>query len=293
MFNKQANINKPNFFVIGGAKCGTTALGKWLKEHPEIFVCNKETHYFRLQQEEGFKFLIRNQHKLARKLVNSEQQYLANFNGLNGVKNQLVIGEVCLSYLNAQSAEAIYQFNSNSKIIAVLRNPIDRAFSAYRHLKANNKIAQSFIELIQKEDILLYSNNINDPVSLIINSGLYGNSLAHYFVKFSKQQIKLYLFEDFAQNPLDTMQGIYRFLGVDDLYTPKDMRDFLIPANLPLAESAMHKLLDFDSFSRSNSPEIEQKLMQLDKHKLIKLFEQDIKLLENLSGLDCSRWLDA
>ena len=140
-------IRKPNFFIVGAAKAGTTALYYYLKRHPDVFMCPiKEPHYFssdiRYENFSTFHKRVHSKLKIRDYLQNSQlyevhidwvtgwMDYLALFRESNGEK---AIGEASTGYLYSESAAAnIAEKCPKAKIIIVLRDPIERAFSHYK-----------------------------------------------------------------------------------------------------------------------------------------------------------------
>ena len=106
-------MKRPNFFIVGAPKCGTTALYQYLNEHPQIYMSDiKEPAYFR--QRSNFK---------------TEADYLALF---AGARDEIRLGEATPSYLRSPEAtEAIYRFDPDAKIIIMLRDPVSLMMSTY------------------------------------------------------------------------------------------------------------------------------------------------------------------
>ena len=121
----------PNFLIIGAAKSGTTALYRYLYDHPEIYMSErKELHYFSYPETSK---LTKGPHTYKRLSVSTLAEYMTFF---DGARDEIAIGEASPSYLYLPgTAERIYQLLPNVKIIAILRNPVERAFSAYMHAR--------------------------------------------------------------------------------------------------------------------------------------------------------------
>ncbi|MBF0381983.1 MAG: sulfotransferase [Magnetococcales bacterium] len=122
-------MNRPNFFIIGAPKCGTTSMAAWLAAHPQIYMSPiKEPHFFNNDHQHG------------------EIDNLADYNQqfANATEEQKAIGEASVWYLTSTVAVAnILQFNPDAKFIVMLRNPIEMAeslhdqmlFSQYEHIE--------------------------------------------------------------------------------------------------------------------------------------------------------------
>jgi len=129
----------PDFFIVGAPKCGTTAMYIYLKEHPEIFMPEeKELHYFGSDLKS---------HWFQRDL----NKYLSHFSACNGKKR---VGEASVWYLySKKAATEIKDFSPSSRIIIMLRNPIDMMYSNYYQFLYNgNENLPSFNEAIEAEE---------------------------------------------------------------------------------------------------------------------------------------------
>ena len=123
----------PNFLVIGAAKAGTTSVYEYLKQHPQIWMSPlKETNFFALEGETLNFRGPGDQDYINRFSITKIEDYLNLF---QGVSNQVAIGEVSPLYLYSLKApERIRHYTPDTKIIIILRNPVDRAYSSFLHL---------------------------------------------------------------------------------------------------------------------------------------------------------------
>ena len=113
---------KPNYICIGVAKGGTTSLIKYLNLHPEIYMANKEKHFFSRQLSKG-------------KLTdNDKKKYEESFKTTKPIVGEKTPGYCYLRY----AIDRIYDYNKNMKLIIILREPISRAFSHY-NMDLNSK----------------------------------------------------------------------------------------------------------------------------------------------------------
>ena len=135
----------PNFFIVGAPKAGTTSIHEYLKNHVQVFMSKeKEINFFSSDE-------ILNQGLYYKNEVCSElTKYLSFFSKAVNFK---IIGESSVSYLfYKNTAEKIYQFNPNAKILIILRNPIDRAFSHYLMDKRLGYTNSDFSSIIRNEN---------------------------------------------------------------------------------------------------------------------------------------------
>ncbi|MFQ5518600.1 MAG: sulfotransferase, partial [Mariprofundus sp.] len=141
---------KPDFFIVGAPKCGTTAMYTYLQAHPDIFMSEvKEPYYF--CSDLGF-------HRFR-----NEQEYLKLF---SVASPQQRIGEASTWYLySSQAAAAIHAFNTDARIIVMLRNPVDMMYSLYSHfLYIGSEETDSFEAALAAEEERKHGNCIPEGV---------------------------------------------------------------------------------------------------------------------------------
>jgi sulfotransferase family protein len=210
----------PNFIVIGAAKAGTTALYWYLAEHPDVFMSpKKETNFFAYGRD-GQGRLLYGDPEFHQFPVQSLSQYEQLFAGAG---DALAVGEASPIYLECpQAAERIRMLLPESRLICSLRHPVDRAYSDYQmDLRRRRR------QLDPARDLTPTSAWAR-PDSHWMRIGRYYDQLKRYFDLFPREQIQVFLFDDLKREPLKTVQGVYRFLGVDPGFVP----DFDAPHNL-------------------------------------------------------------
>ena len=149
-------LNKPNFFIVGMPKCGTTSLNHYLRHHPQIIMAEfKEPHYFG-------KDLTR----LTNLYLQDEESYLKLF---VSKKKASIIGEVSPYYLFSYSApQEIIKFNPSSKIIILLRNPTDLVYSLYlQYLYSGNENELNFSKSLELEENRKKGENLPPNIDLV------------------------------------------------------------------------------------------------------------------------------
>ncbi len=138
------------------------------------------------------------------------------FRGASGEK---AIGEASHSYLYEPGAAAeIRRYIPEARLIAILRNPIERAYSHFLHMvRSGAEPFDDFAQALQAEEA-----NIDQERTFqdYIGRGLYYDQLKRYFGTFPREQIRVYLYEDLSDAPIATVQDAFRFLGVDDSFVP-------------------------------------------------------------------------
>ncbi len=191
-----------DFIGIGAIKSGTTWLAKCLEEHPNVFLVEqKEINFFNTKSPKYQKIKSSNYTK-------GKDWYQKHF---IGAKENQITGEWSPIYLwDKDSAKRIKENYPNVKLFAILRNPINRAFSHYLHIKQTFDIG-SFEESLEE-----YSEEIK-------GAGLYGKQLTEFFELFPKENIHIMIFEEFKTNPQKHIKELFSFLGVDDEFIPKSL----------------------------------------------------------------------
>lgn len=207
----------PNFLIVGAAKCGTTALYHYLGQHPEVFLTPiKETNFFAQKGKKvdfnGPKDNLGNHRRTITEIVDYNNQFI-------NVTDEKAIGEICPSYLYFKDApKNIKEHIPEVKIIAILREPVSRAFSAWVHLTRDGREHLSFSDAIVDEP-----RRIKDSWSGIwhyIEAGKYYGQLKRYYDSFPKENIKVIIYEDFKKNPLRVYKEICDFIGVKSSFEP-------------------------------------------------------------------------
>jgi hypothetical protein len=305
----EENIKKPNFLIPGAQKSGSTTLHYLLKQHPEIFLPDfKEPLYFISDiikniskndigfKNEGFKD----------KLIHTYDDYLNLFESVNGEK---AMGEASASYLYyfRHSIPLIKDKLGDPKIIIILRNPVNKIFSQYKHLQrehAENRIFEKGLEL--------ENQRIEDNFTAMYHykaQGMYFEQVKAYKKNFS--QVLVVFTDELKEDPISVAKKCYGFLEVDQSFKP-DLKNYNISAkrvknpfihNLFFNKSAHSVKLLFkrnfgDSFyenysnryRKHNFESMNLKMNEKTKMELKNYFKSDIENLENLLNIELSDW---
>lgn len=198
---------KPNFFIIGAPKCGTTALYSYLESHPNIYLPSvKEPHYF----SEDLPNM---------RAVDSLDEYLSLFK--HSESSEKAVGEASVMYLYSEVAlKKIRDFAPDAKIIVMLRNPVELVYSFHSQLRYGFHEQKACFE----EAWALQSERKNgrslpsrqtDPALLQYKSlGELGRQVDRLLKVFPEEQIKFILFDDFKASPKQVYEETLEFLGV-------------------------------------------------------------------------------
>lgn len=205
-------LKKPDFFIVGAPKCGTTAMNDYLRQHPEIFIPDaKELHFFGLDLN------------FRRRRLTLEQ-YLSYF---SGVQNEKRIGESSVWYLYSKvAATEIKEFCPSARIIIMLRNPVDMLYSLHsQHLFNGREDIEDFGEAMEAE--VDRKNGIRIPKGKFLIEGLFYREVAKYTTQvqrylniFGKEKVHIIIFDDFKNNTDGIYKETLRFLGVDENFQP-------------------------------------------------------------------------
>ncbi len=183
------NIKLPNFLIVGAAKSGTTALYHYLSQHPEIYMSPLKEPKFITSNFLKFPFQGPGDNEVEKMIVKSFDRYCDLF---KGVKNEKAIGEASADnlYYYEQAIFYIKKYIGNPKIIIILRNPIERAYSAYLHLVRDERETLSFKEALAEEEKRRKQNW--EFIWFYKNVGFYFNQVKAYLENFT--QVKVYFY---------------------------------------------------------------------------------------------------
>lgn len=292
-------MTTPNFLIIGAMKSGTTALYYYLEQHPEIYMSPvKEPNFFSSQGQEN-----------TAGAVTHIGTYQNLFRGVSGEK---AIGEASHCYLyEPRAAAEIRRYVPEAKLIAILRNPIERAYSHFLHMvRTGSEPIGDFAQALREEEAGAYKERTFQDY---IGRGLYYSQLKRYFGTFDREQVRVYLYEDLSDAPTSTVQGAFRFLEVDDSFVPdvslrrnvsgdpkyktldrllrrqsrvKHALKIYLPARLRWRLSRA-----FDDLKTRNlvgPPPIQPEV----RRQLIEVYREDVLHLQELLHRDLSGWLE-
>lgn len=289
-------VKLPDFLIVGAAKSGTTSIYHYLKQHPQIFMPkNKEPWFF------SFAGIDRRDVDIFRRkfdIVDNFDGYLDLFKDANDTQ---VLGEAstCYLYLYRETIENIKKYHPNwkgLKIIVILRNPLERAFSHHLDDARNGPTKLSFEDVLEKWQLKQLPKLYN-----YVDYGFYYKQVSAYKDNFS--HVRVYLFEDLKMNATSLVQDIFGFLGVDASFNPDTSLEYnsstssknkffeKIISNritrflLPLEVKAKIKKKILKIFIRK--PQIENSTRKY----LTEIYKDDILKLQDLINKDLTIWL--
>jgi hypothetical protein len=305
------SVRTPNFLIIGGAKAGTSALWYYLRQHPQVYVVpRKHTRFFAYDVEyPHFRGPAPKDPGTPYSIVNMED-YRALF---DGVTTETAIGEISWTYLyRPEAPERIKEFAPGIKLIAILRHPTDRAYSHYRqNVKAGRERIPDFLRALGEEEA-----RVRDcwwPEFHYVQVGLYSAQLERYLELFDRDQLRVYLHEDFDRDPSGFLRDVLQFLGVDRTFTPEAFTRYNSAATP--RNRTLHALLQT---MRASRPTVERFVPDGQLRRMVRIgsdlhkrnlapprlspgvrksvtdryFREDILKTQDLLQRDLSSWLD-
>ncbi|MDY7015906.1 MAG: sulfotransferase [Cyanobacteriota bacterium] len=293
----------PNFIIIGAAKSGTTALYQYLQQHPQIYMSPvKEPQFFAF---EGEQLNYQGVGVAINQSITTLEDYQTLF---QDAANEIAIGEASALYLYVPKApERIKYYLPDVKLIAILRNPIERAHAAFLHLiRDGREPFNDFKQALEAEPIRI--ENHWGFLWRYRDMGFYALQLKRYLKNFDRSQLKIYLYDDFLASPLPLLQDLFDFLGVERGFIP-DMsfrpNRSGIPQNKRLHQFLKQKhwlkemvkpLLPQKTRNRMADKLVQSNLTKVpipaeSKTQLIGTFREDILELQQILDRDLSHWL--
>ena len=212
-----SNPRYPDFLVIGAMKAGTTALHDHLSQHPELFLSKKKEPQYFSSPAEGLlpPWVMPDDVEIQRRMVVTKDKYQQLFADADG----RLCGESSVLYLNdPPSAARAASANPDMKIIAILREPAARAFSAWSFL-----VRIALEDLGFEEALAAEPDRIMGPGFHYVGMGAYASALAPWHAAFGREQVLAIEFSRFAHNTGEVMVEICEFLGIEPSLLPDEM----------------------------------------------------------------------
>lgn len=300
-----------NLFIIGAAKAGTTSLYYYLEQHPDtISSIVKEPHYFsHINPEESVVF----PHGGGRGdgsavWICNEKEYLDLYPNARGKRRDNCFMDAAVTNLYSETAaQEIKKFDLEAKIIILLRNPIDRAWSHYNHLVRDGRETESFemgldLEVERIKNKWEFSWHYKQM-------GLYDQQIMRYFDNFPEDQICILLFEDFIKNTPKVLTKVTDFLELSEFeyqeihshnssgrsrlpalaYIVDQVAGYKKSINRIIPPSVTHKTIQW--FRKLNVKETDDKMQEETREYLIDYFRDSIQRTEELINRDLTHWI--
>lgn len=293
---------------MGAPKAGTSALYAYLSQHPQVYMSPvKEPHFFMIENEKVNFQGPGDQDRFSRSV-----HQLGDYKNLfAGVTDEIAIGEASTTYLGSEKASRrIKKYIPEAKLIAILRNPVDAAYASFLHLiRDGNESIADFAKALAAEPERTQNNW--GLMWRYQQKGFYYQQLNPYFELFDRQQIKIFIYEEFERNPELVMKDMFAFVGVDpsfkvDMATkynvsgmPKSQTlNKLLAQSNPLKESIkllvppkmrskIYSKVRVWNLSNFKKP----KMSEETRRQLTDSYRDDILKLQSLIQQDLSAWL--
>lgn len=295
----------PNFLIIGAEKSGTTALYHYLRQHPQIYMSPvKEPRFF--SYTEGQKPKRGGPGHFTTEPITDIAAYRRLF---DGVSRETAIGEATPNYIvNPEAPARIRRYIPDVKLIAILRNPAERAYSSFLQARwLGVEPITDFARALQEEEARK-QNGWAGGWWRYKTKGFYYRQLKRYFDTFGRRQLRVYLYEDFRADPVSILQEIFEFLNVDTTFIPdttiktnvsgvpksRFLHSMVAASRRPAIKRLIpHHLIrglrePMRNLTLAKPPQLSQEL----RSQLNAAYEEDILGLEKLIGRDLSRWLE-
>lgn len=210
---------RPNFFIVGAPKCGTTAMFDYLGRHPEVFVPRrKEPAYFGRDLDTGTFADMRY-------FTRDRASYLELF---ADARDERRLGEATVWYLYSDTApREILEFAPDARVVIMLRQPVEMLHSLHaQRLVSGAEHIESFAEALAAEPARAQGEQLGRYAFVV--KGLryreiarYSRYVARYLETFGAERVLVLLFEDFVRDTAGVYAQTCRFLGIDDSFRPE------------------------------------------------------------------------
>jgi hypothetical protein len=298
---------KPNFFIVGAPKCGTTALYEYVRRHPNIFMSPvKEPHFFAKDLGQY-------------PLVKTLDDYMKLF--AESAPEHVRVGEASVYYLRSSEAISnIHDFNPAAKIIAMFRNPVDMVYSLHSQLLYWSEETESDFETAwrlqeRRSQGVDLPRTCREPFLVqYAQVARFGTQAQRLLSIVPPAQVKLLLYDDFAASPQDVYGEVIDFLGI-----PHDnrtefprindnkragvawLRDFMRKPPPVLRGTyrslkrrvgakgigaLKNKIIDLNTVSERRPP-----LLPAFRAELVEAFRDEVALLSRILNRDLSGWV--
>lgn len=270
-------MSLPNFLIVGAMRSGTTTLFHHLSQHPQAFLPpQKEVHFFDLNYNKGVTWY--------------EKQF-------SGAKGQKVIGEGTQTYMYLpEVAPRIAALLGDIKLIAILRNPVERAYSHYWHNRSRGIDPLPFAEAIAAESERLKAGDPSRRMFSYVDRGRYVHQLRRLCEHFSRENLHVILFDDLKKSPMETFQTLCGFLGIDTTFVPPDIDESINQFVKFRSVTIRERTLAFPSLIRSIIGKFNTVKMKYEPmedaivEQLHSTFREDNLTLQSWLGRDLSFW---
>jgi hypothetical protein len=209
-------VKTPNFFILGAVRSGTTSIYRYVSQHPDVFMSEpKEPFFFEAEYDRGLDYYW--------------QRYFKGWRGQRRV-GEARPANLFLPYVPPRIRDCV----PHAKLVAIFRNPVDRAYSHWWLKRSDGHEHRTFETAVREnltrieagcrfegeEGAKQWRDNLNlgrggSRFTVYVDLGYYAEQIARYVELFPRRQIKVLLFEDLCRDPVRVTRALWEFLGVD------------------------------------------------------------------------------
>lgn len=296
----------PNFFIVGAPKAGTTSLYYYLSQHPDVFMSAiKEPHYFAYPGGIPAFTGPGDMHSQRVMVVTEWDAYLRLF---DKATSQRAIGEASAMYLAyPEAATRIREAIPDARIIIILRQPADRAYSSFQHMRRDGREPEENFERALELEATRIEQQWH-PIWHYTRLSSYPELLEPYVQTFPAEQLRIVTFDDLVRRPHELMQELTAFLGVDPAWS-FDFSEQHNPSGVPRSmwlQKYLNRSTPIKSLVKHAFPQpVREQMVRYAKtrnlnpaptfdpearSRLTRTFHDEISTLETLLQRDLTSW---
>ena len=298
---------RPTFLILGAMKAGTTALYTQLGTHPEVFMSPvKEPNYFAFAgQDLNFQAPIdRRPDGINHTSITDWDAYRALYDAADPDQARGEASHTSLYWPDA--ANNVKRRVPDARLIAILRNPVERAYSEYLHFRRDgDEPLDSFAAALDAEEERIRNGW---AMGRYVDRGRYDEQLARYLERFDREQIRIVLHEDLLQSPETVLRSLCSHIGVDPTVELQGDRRVnksgvpehpwvhavltgLQPVREALGPLIPDRVVDWANALKNRNLE-KPAMRPATRRRLIDRYRPHVRALEDLLDRDLSHWLD-
>ena len=293
----------PNLFIVGAAKSGTTSLHNYLNQHPDVFMCTPKEPHFLINNEIG-----ENRIPVG---ICSENEYRNLF--IKG-KDEKYRGESSVMYLMFPEIvipKINQQYGEDCKIIIMLRNPIERAYSGFQHVKRYNikEDCTNFKSAWSISEERYFSNPNMTPAARYKELGMYHKQVKSYLD--GVKNVHIIIYDDYQNDFQAEMNKVFDFLEIEKVeinsekkhmvggwqWEDEKMKNIMIKKN-PI-KSFLKVLIPFKGIRKNIRTKIQNRntsrvpvICKDDREMLRAFYKEDVKRLSILLERNLNYWIE-
>jgi len=297
-------MRKPNLFIVGAAKSGTTSLHNYLNQHPDIFMCNpKEPHYL-INKEIGVERIpvgVTKKSEYENLFIEGEDK---KYRGESSVM-YLMYPEIVIPKIKKE-------YDENTKVIIMLRNPVERAYSGFHHVKRYNikENIQDFTKAWEVSEERYFNQKDMTPASRYQELGLYYKQVKSYLNEF-KDNLHIIIYDDYKFDFKSEMKKVFEFLEVGNIEIDSDKRHMVggwqwedewlkkLMMKKNLLKSTVKMLIPFKGLRKyirkkihkNNTVEVQQ-MIEKERIMMKEFYRTDVQKLSGLLNRKLNFWVE-